>query len=269
MNLLKFGSGNSKLAPNIFTFSLPAGKTCPGANKCKSCCVKTSEGYRIKDGPNCEVRCFAAIDEVLKPTVRAAREHNHNLLKGKTLPEAVKLIEDSLPKVTFGNVLVRTGVSGDFFTQTVFDAWLTVAKNHPEIVFYGYTKSLPFWVERLCVMPSNFRLVASRGGKYDDLIDLYGLPECEIVLSEQEAADKGLEIDHDDSHAFNYRGKFALLVHGTQPKGTPAAAAWSALKKIGKGGYHNQKRGRGWNGQRGTAPSTKGVTLTKKTLVSA
>lgn len=266
MKLLKFGSGNSKLAPNIFTFSLPAGKTCPGADKCKSMCVKTSEGYRIKDGPNCSVRCFAAIDEVLKPTVRLAREHNLNLLKGLTRDEMVELIEASLPKVHW-KYLMRTGVSGDFFTQDEFDAWLTVAQRHPETVFYGYTKSLPFWVARLDVMPDNFRLVASRGGKYDAMIEPYNLPECEIVLSEQEAADKGLEIDHDDTHASEYKGKFALLIHGTQPAGTPAAAAWSALKKVGKGGYHNQKRGRGWNGKPqkkvagGTTPVVVGVPL--------
>ena len=50
-NKLKFGSGNSKLAPNIFTFSLPAGYSCPGAKECLSRAVKQPEGnYKLIDG---------------------------------------------------------------------------------------------------------------------------------------------------------------------------------------------------------------------------
>jgi hypothetical protein len=209
------------------------------------------------------VRCFAAIDEVMKPSVRKSRNRNLKSLTGKTVREMVELITASLPKVNW-KYLIRTGNAGDFFSQDEFDAWVTVARNHPKTLFYGYTKSLPFWVARLGSIPDNFRQIASRGGKYDHLIEPYHLPECEIVLSEQEAADKGIEIDHDDSHAYDYKGKFALLIHGTQPAGSPAASAWTALKKIGKGGYHNQKNGRGWYIQKpmGVLPSTVGAVST-------
>jgi hypothetical protein len=258
MNLLTFGKGNAKLAPNIFTFSLPAGKTCPGAKHCKSQCVLTSGGYRIKDGPDCKVRCFAAINEVMLPSVRKSRNRNLDLLTGKTVEEMVELITASLPQVHW-EYKMRVGVSGDYFSQAYFDSWLNVAQQNPETVFYGYTKSLPFWVARLGEIPDNFRLVASRGGKYDHLIEPYNLPECEIVLSEQEAADKGIEIDHDDSHVFDYKGKFALLIHGAQPAGTPASTAWQALKKSGRGGYKNKK---GWYVQKkrvGVLPSLVGA----------
>lgn len=245
---LKFANGNSKLAPNIFTISLPAGYACPGAQNCKSQCVQTSEGYRIKDGPKCEFRCFAAIDEVLKPNVRESRWHNFNLLKGKTVAEMVDLIEASLPTVNW-RYIIRLHVSGDFFSQDYFDAWLQVAVNHPQTIIYTYTKSLPYWIARKGVLPSNMRLVASRGGRWDNLIEANGLRSARVVYSEAEAASLGLPIDHDDSHAYDFAGDFALLLHGTQPKGSKAAEAWSALKKIGKGGYHNQKRGRGWGGK--------------------
>ena len=55
-----------------------------------------------------------------------------------------------------------------------------------------------------------------------------------VVFSEAEAKEKGLEIDHDDSHAAvpEWRhNSFALLVHGVQPKGSKAAEALKILKR--------------------------------------
>lgn len=240
MKLLKFPNGNLKLAPNIFTFSLPSGKTCPGALKCLSRAIQTSEGWRIKDGPFCEYRCHTAIDEVLKPAVRLARQHNFDLLKGKTRDEMIELIEASLPRPNW-NFLIRVGVAGDYFNQAYFDAWLNVAKNHPDTIIYSYTKSIPFWLARRHKLPDNFRLTASWGGRYDDLIIPNRLRSVKVVMSEKQAEFLGLELDHDDSHAYNGiegpKGNFAILLHGTQPAGSPAAVAWQALKKIGKAGY--------------------------------
>ena len=255
--LLKFGSGNSKLAPNIFTFSLPAGYSCPGAKECLSKATLQPDGrYKLVDGKHTKIRCFTAIDEALKPAVRKARWHNFDALRGKTKEQMVSLIESSLPGVRW-KYIVRIHVSGDFFNQAYFDAWLTVAKNNPQTVFYAYTKELPSWVARRTEIPSNLNLVASYGGKHDWMIDAYKLRSAKIVLSEKEAEVLNLEIDHDDSNAYEGKSDFALLLHGTQPAGSPAAAAWQQLKNVGKGGYHNHKRGRGWGGKNYVAQSVK------------
>jgi UDP-N-acetylmuramoylalanine-D-glutamate ligase len=71
------------------------------------------------------------------------------------------------------------------------------------------------------------------------MIDLHGWKEALVVYSEQEAIDKGLEIDHDDTHAAFGKENFALLIHGTQPKGSAASRALSAIKKKEK----DKKRG--------------------------
>jgi hypothetical protein len=83
-------------------------------------------------------------------------------------------------------------------------------------------------------LPSNLVLTASRGGKYDELIDVAGWKEALVVYSEQEAIDKGLEIDHDDTHAAFGKENFALLIHGTQPKGSAASKALQLIKKSKK-----------------------------------
>lgn len=250
-NILTFGKGNNKLN-DIITFSLPAGHSCPFAKNCRSCAIRNprkrhdigdKRKYIIQDGPQTTFRCSAAIDECLRPSVRKSRWKNFLLLlsvitKGKQA--TVNLIEKNLPNTRF--LPTRVHVSGDFFCQTYFDAWMDVARNHPNRLFYAYTKALPYWIKRLRTIPNNFILTASYGGTYDWMIKKYSLKYCIVVSSVKEANRLNLEIDHDDEHAFTtlqYQG-FALLIHGQQPKGL-MAKAWMTLKRLGIGGYGKNK----------------------------
>ena len=90
---------------------------------------------------------------------------------------------------------------------------------------------------RIDCIPSNFALTASYGGKHDELIVEHGLKYAEVVYSEEQADAMAFEIDHDDYHAAFGKESFALLIHGTQPKGSEASKALSKLRKQGKGGY--------------------------------
>lgn len=246
---LKFSLGNAKLSAAIATFSLPAGHACPFANECYSKSDRLTG--RLTDGPNCRFRCFSATNEARATNVRIARWHNFELLQAaKSVQGMADLIQYSLP---FGINIVRLHVSGDFFNETYFKAWLNVALNNPEIIFYGYTKSLSYWVKHKAIMPPNFRLVASIGGKLDKLINRHDLVSAEVVFSTEEARRKGLEIDHDDSLAIQADRHFALLLHATQPQGTPAAESWAIIKRT-IGGY---ARGR----QRGGSLEAKPVKL--------
>lgn len=245
MRKLIFTRGNAKLDSQILTFSLPAGWSCPGASLCQSKIVKKSDGsYRVQDGSKCKFRCFAATDEAKYPTVRKSRWHNFNLLKrAGTTGKMAELINNSLPDSLFP-IVVRIHVAGDFFNQSYFDAWLKVAQSRPLDLFYAYTKTIPFWINRKKKIPHNFKLTASIGGKFDNLVGVHKLKNARVVYSIREAETLKLPIDHDDRHAFRDMGNFALLLHGSQPAGTIESKAWTTLKKQGKGGYHNQKKGR-------------------------
>jgi hypothetical protein len=228
---LKFGQGNAKLDDAIFTFSLPAGHYCPFAHQCLS--KADPQTGRVTDGPATTFRCFSASNEV-RSSVRQARWHNARLLKGKSKGEMVRLILDSLtPYAGY----VRLHVSGDFFNQQYFDAWVEVARRRPRTLFYGYTKSLLYWVRRKADLPGNFILTASYGGTHDRLIAEHNLRYARVVFSEEEAAALGLELDHDDTHAMTPGGSFALLIHGMQPADTPASKAVAALRAAGEFGY--------------------------------
>jgi len=231
---LKFSTSNAKLGDKIATMSLPAGHSCPFAKECHSKANKITG--KIIDGKHCQFRCYSASQEALYPALRKARWHNFNLLRrARTEKSMGKLIQDSLPLMVDK---VRVHVSGDFFSERYFLAWLNVALNNPSILFYGYTKALPFMVKYRKYFPGNFRFVASKGGTHDHLIKEHGLRYAEVVFSIEEAEAKGLDVDHDDSHAISMDSRpFALLLHATQPAGTPAAEAWTKIKKSGIGGY--------------------------------
>jgi hypothetical protein len=236
--LLKFGKGNAKLSKDIYTFSLPAGHSCPFAFECKASADRSTG--KIKDGKNQVFRCFAASQEALYTNTRNARWYNYDLLKGlKTVSKMTDLIVDSLPpKAT----TVRVHVSGDFFSQAYFDAWMAVARIYPKKKFYAYTKSIPYWLERKDTIPKNFNLTSSKGGRTDELIDLNKLKYAEVVFTEEDAKELKLELDHDDSHAYNGKKSFGLLIHGSQRKGSSASVALSNLKKKGIKGYSKKQK---------------------------
>jgi hypothetical protein len=172
----------------------------------------------------------------------------------------VSLLTESLPP-DLG--ILRYHVSGDFFSRTYLHAAYALALKEPDRLFYFYTKSLHF----LCTLPCkreklakgvilpNFLITASRGGKFDELIDPLTVREA-VVLTDL-ATNKilakrknptivpkgypygGYPIDHDDSHAAQPGGSFALMLHATQPAGSKAAEVLKTLK--GKGSYARKK----------------------------
>lgn len=233
--LLKFGKGNAKLKKGEFTFSLPSGFTCPAANECLSKAARDSG--KIADGPFTKYRCFAASAESRSPALRNAVWHNFDLLKAaKTRKKMADLITESLKSLPKTAKVVRVHVGGDYYNEAYFLAWRDAAKNFPHIQFYSYTKRADLLVKHGQV-DGNFRVVASVGGKHDKLVDKHKLISARVVYSHAEADSLGLEIDHDDSHAIECKKSFALLIHGTQPAGSAASKAVSALRKAGWSGY--------------------------------
>ena len=235
--MLKFKDANGKLKKmakklglKLKTFTLPAGYTCPGAKDCLAFADRKTG--KITDGEDTQFRCFMASLEATFPSLRKMVWDNLALIRKAVKGSAeacADLICESLPK-KFD--VMRVHVGGDYFSREYFMAWCMVAKRNPDKVFYSYSKSLAIIAG--IPKPDNLVLTASRGGKYDDLIDRLGWKEAVVVFSEQEAKDKGLEIDHDDTHAAFGKENFALLLHGTQPKESAAGEALKQIKKLAK-----------------------------------
>lgn len=215
--MLKIGFGNAKLAPNIATFSLPAGYACPGAKDCLA--LFNVKKNKLIDGINAKFRCYAASQEAVYPSVREARWHNFNLLKKcKNTDEMVTLIYKSIMSLKKMPKYFRIHVSGDFFSLEYFKAWEKIAYLLPKIRFYAYTKSIHFWAQRESFIPANFILIASKGGSYDVLIG--NKKSAQVVGSEEEAQVLGLQLDDDDFLAHSGTANFALLLHGNGRSGS-------------------------------------------------
>jgi hypothetical protein len=172
-----------------------------------------------------------------------------------------------------GKGVIRIHVSGDFFSQAYFDAFMEAAKLYEEeIVFYAYTKSIPYWVKAKAkgIIPKNFKLNGSYGGSKDALIKENEFKFTRVCFTKEEAnnypyADvekttlltftngdtvqeffinengirtkiESLPIcEEDDFPAYEDNGgPFALLLHGTQPAGSDAAEKIARIKSEGK-----------------------------------
>ena len=255
LETLQFSDANAKLTElynvpeleswlvdgrKVYSLDLLSGYSCPFARDCLSKAVPTGEitkagnpRLKIKDGPYTKFRCFSASQEVLLPNVYKRRKHNFDTLRDLHLNDMIHRLNQDKPK-DLG--ILRFHVGGDFFNSDYFFAALNLAMINPDKLFYAYTKSLLYWMKykEWADKIDNFILTASRGGYHDDLIDKHNLRESVVVFSEDEAHERNLEIDHNDSHAAVPDWEFddfALLIHGTQPKGTEAAEALKLLKK--------------------------------------
>ena len=201
----------------VYSLSLPSGWTCPFAKDCLS--KADRETGRITDGIEAHFRCFSATMESWSKSYREKVWGNLTLIRKMGYEELVETIHASIEELPRSTNIIRPHVGGDFFNERYFKAWMKVASMFPDIHFYSYTKSLPYLVANADLIPSNYSMTASRGGRHDELIDIYGLKCAEVVFSVEEAEEKGLEIDYDERHAIIGKESFALLIHGTQPKG--------------------------------------------------
>jgi len=140
----RYGLGNLKLGPNVYTYSrlpglpMPHGGTCPGASpECLSICY----AFRITD------------------PVRQVYEMN--------------TATDEVPPLPDGAKIVRWHVSGDFNSEAYIFNWIKIVKQHPETKFFGYTRSwrilsLSPALERLRGL-SNVQLFASMDTSIEEL----------------------------------------------------------------------------------------------------
>lgn len=111
------GRGNSKVG-RVWTFSLPALVTCPGAS------------------PWCPTHCYALRLQRLRPQCHAAYLRNLDLTRN---PRAfVRTMLKALPQDL---ECLRLHVSGDLYTRTYIEALHDICAARPCVQFWGYSRS--------------------------------------------------------------------------------------------------------------------------------
>jgi len=157
----------------------------------------------------------------------------YRLLLDSLSPHIMDYCEEheSVPKVRI------FGTSGDFFHENLYLACLMLARELSAIRIYWYTKAIPLWVKHMKKIPNNVQQNASVGGRFDNLIHEYGLKYAKVVHSPEDANALGLPLDQRDELASEAGGAFAILLHGTQPKGSKASRALALMRKRGWSGF--------------------------------
>jgi hypothetical protein len=220
--VLTFSNENSKLGGKITTFSLPAGWTCPYAEKCK---MKVSRSGKEREvGEKAEFMCYEAWMEVQYKAKRENNWHNYDLLnEANSAEEKAKLIVDSLKyhfQLNGHSDYVRIHEGGDFYKGAYLQAWIEAAKQMPDVIFYAYTKSLPLVYKMKNVIDTvpNFKLNISAGSSRPELEGIIGYPVASVFNTPEEVLKVDQLVDLDDSIAYDKENKqnFALLVHGMQ-----------------------------------------------------
>lgn len=191
--------------PNAWSWSIPSGTTCPGAEQCLAK-VDRATGH-MSNGPKQKFKCYAAVSERY-PSVRERYWTNFDAVRGKKASEVAAVLAGCFPK---NAKRCRVHTAGDFFSEEYFLGWMQFAASRPDVQFWTFTKSLPFWVGNMGAVPSNMEVQASYGGRWDSMIEEHGLKYAKVVWSLEEAESLGLNIDTDDRLAAFPGPSFALL----------------------------------------------------------
>ena len=138
--------GNLKLHKSVGIFSLPPGKTCPGAGGCKQ-------------------YCYANKSELMYPNVRESRQRN---FEESLQPDFVLTVEKYIH--TRKLKTMRLHEAGDLYNQAYIGKWAKIATLCPDTRFFVYTKSLHLDLTPLTGLP-NCCVIKSYGGAKDVLID--------------------------------------------------------------------------------------------------
>lgn len=207
----KLLASNGKLAKaNIHQFSIPAAeasivkggevskmKTCPMAGACLNFCYAQVGSYAFK---------------------ASLVAHTRNLQYVLDLPFdfADQMIKEINAKRKVHAIRIHD--SGDFFNRAYFLVWKSIMDQCPAVQFYAYTKMVPLFkkLDAEGMLPKNFTVIYSQGGKFDHLIDKDKDRHSHVFSSEEDCIAAGYVLNELDDMPATDRSikKIGLVVHG-------------------------------------------------------
>lgn len=204
MNIFQQNKKMNKASVLTFNFALPAINTCPGAGSCKQF-------------------CYAALEQIRYPSANGYRNRMFELSKSADFISTINGELIRLRKKAKGNkVAIRIHSSGDFYSTEYALKWSTIAEQNPDIILYAYTKSVAIFkhLQKKTVLPQNFIVIFSLGGRQDKLIDVNSDRHSRIFGSVEQAIDAGYDLaNEDDTVAWSTtNNKIGLVMFGARAK---------------------------------------------------
>jgi hypothetical protein len=199
---------NSELRPHLIwnwsipalTAKLPDGRrisTCPSAGICAKLCYARNGSYLFSNVLAAHTRNLQlVIDEperwrsLMHDELSQTRFTKHR--PPRTLPiERERIADDWLRTwADTGRPAIRIHDSGDFFADWYLNEWADIARAHPALLFYAYTKEITML--QAANLPTNLRWLASTGGTQDHLIT-DDIRHADVFTDEQAVAAAGYE----------------------------------------------------------------------------
>jgi len=196
----KMNKTNRKEGVSVFNYGIPAYKserqnmiTCPMAKDCVKPCYARQGTY------------------TWTPTKNAYENRLEHYFNGTLTSSIMKEIK-SKRRITH----VRVHDSGDFFSKAYLANWIRIAENHPEVVFYAYTKTVS-WVkelESLGLIPKNFIFIFSYGGYDDHLIDPEKDRHSKVFKDSESLPSTYVNASDNDLLAIGENKNIGLIYHG-------------------------------------------------------
>tara|TARA_R110000824_G_scaffold357640_1_gene545217 strand:- start:1504 stop:2121 length:618 start_codon:yes stop_codon:yes gene_type:complete len=205
MNLL---TQNSKLKKTseinkmrILNFSLPAYKTITGKTVCPF----------AKD---CIKYCYAKKGNYTFPSVKKGLNKRYDLSK----------TDNFVPQMNATIILerpthIRIHDSGDFYSIEYLLKWINIANDNKDVIFYAYTKSIPFFKgakqgKPIVKVPKNLKIIFSEGSKRDILINNNTDRHARIFKSKELLIAAGYsDASNNDLNAITENKKVGLVYH--------------------------------------------------------
>ena len=208
---------NSELARlRVWNWTLPAGpvilddgrrvNVCPNADACLALCYARKNAYIFRDVRAAHLRNLARIlddlDEWIVEMI-AELDHPRHRFNGRTRLDLLDVIDPAdrwaLSWARAGGSAVRIHDAGDFLSDDYLRAWLTIADEVPDVLFYAYTKEVSrFRRVTAAGTPENFRWLYSLGGREDHLLDLDADRHAEVFATST-ALDDASYVDQEES----------------------------------------------------------------------
>ena len=185
----------------VMNFSLPAYKTITGKTVCPF----------AKD---CIKYCYAQKGNYRYPSVIKGLNNRYELSK----------TDDFIPKMNATIILerpthVRIHDSGDFYSIAYLNKWVQIANDNKEVIFYAYTKSIPFFKgakggKPTIKVPINLKIIFSEGSKRDILINNNTDRHARIFKSKELLNAAGyIDASNNDLKAITSNKRVGLVYH--------------------------------------------------------
>jgi len=115
--------------------------------------------------------------------------------------------------------ILRLHDSGDFYSVDYLNKWIQIAKDNKNVIFYAYTKSIPFFkrskeMDTTFLLPKNLIIIFSEGSKKDNLINTDIDRHSRIFKDINSLLKAGyINASDNDLNAITENKKVGLLLH--------------------------------------------------------